>query len=125
MRIRGLSFVVCLGLGCVTAAWSQQYTVTTLAGNGTAGFLDGTDPTAAQFNNPNAIAIDSKGVLYIVDSTNQRIRTISGTTVATIAGTGSIGSSGNGSAATSATFNSPGGVAVDSSGTIYVADTVN
>ena len=40
MPNRGLSSVVCLGLSCITAAWSQQYTVTTLAGNGSAGFAD-------------------------------------------------------------------------------------
>src|SRR5947207_2823533 len=125
MPNRGLSLAVCLGLSCLTAAWSQQYTITTLAGNGAAGFVDGSDPAAAQFNNPNAIAVDSKGAVYIADTANNRIRMISGGAVSTIAGTGTLGSSGNGSAATSATLNGPGGVAVDSSGTIYIADTGN
>jgi uncharacterized protein (TIGR03437 family) len=116
---------VCFGLSCATAAWSQQYTIVPVAGNGSAGFADGSDPTAAQFNNPNGIAIDSKGVIYVADTSNHRIRTITNGTVATIAGTGTAGSTGNGSAATSALLNGPGGVTVDSSGAIYIADTGN
>src|SRR5215472_7147674 len=124
MPNRGLSLAVCLGLCCFTA-WSQQYTVTTLAGNGSAGFADGGDPTAVQFNSPNAIAIDSKGVLYIADTANNRIRTISGSTTATVAGNGTAGITGNGAAATNATLFGPGGILVDSTGNIYIADTVN
>jgi len=125
MLNRGLTLVVCLGLGWMPAARGQQYTITTLAGNGSAGFNDGSDPTQVQFNNPNAIAIDSKGVLYVADTTNHRIRTITNGTTATIAGTGTQGYSGDGAAATSATLNSPGGVAVDSSGNVYISDTAN
>ena len=109
----------------LTAAWSQQYNITTVAGNGAAGFADGSDPTTVQFNSPNLIALDSKGALYIADTTNHRVRMISGNTVTTIAGTGNIGQGGNNGPAASATLNSPGGVAVDSAGTIYIADTGN
>src|SRR5215469_4161856 len=100
MQKWGLSLSVCLGLCVVPAARSQQYTISTVAGNGSAGFADASDPTQVQFNNPNAIAIDSKGVLYVADTANHRIRTISNGTTATIAGTGTAGSSGNGAAAT-------------------------
>ena len=122
MPNRGLSLVVCLGLSAFTAAWSQQYTIAPVAGNGSAGFADGAG-TAAQFNNPNAIFVDSKGVLYVADTTNNRIRTVTGGTAATIAGTGTPGNSGNGASATAATVNSPGGIAVDSAGTVYIGDT--
>jgi uncharacterized protein (TIGR03437 family) len=125
MPNRGLSLVVCFGLSFATALRSQQYTITPVAGNGSAGFVDSSDPTQAQFNNPNGIAIDSKGVLYVADTANNRIRTITNGNVTTIAGTGTAGSTGNGSAATSALLSSPGGVSVDSSGTIYIADTGN
>jgi uncharacterized protein (TIGR03437 family) len=124
MQNRGLSLVVCFGLSCVTVSWSQQYTITTVAGNGSAGFADASG-TAAQFNNPNAIAIDSRGVLYVADTSNNRIRTINNGNVATIAGTGTAGNTGNGSAATSATLSGSGGVYVDGAGTIYIADTGN
>ena len=117
--------IVCLCLCGLSSAWSQQYTITTLAGNGAAGFADGSDPAAVQFNSPNLIALDSKGAIYIADTTNHRVRMISGNTVTTIAGTGNIGQGGNNGPATSATVNSPGGVAVDSAGTIYIADTGN
>src|ERR1035437_11060583 len=78
MKIWGRSLVVCLlclSAG-VSAVWGQQYTIQTLAGNGSAGFADG-DLAAAQLNSPNAVALDSKGNLYIADTGNQRIRMIS------------------------------------------------
>ena len=89
MKIRGRSLVVCLGLLCLSAAHGQQYTIQTLAGNGSAGFAgDNGDPAAAQLNSPNAVALDSNGDLYIADTGNHRIRKISGGTITTIAGTG-------------------------------------
>src|SRR6516164_7152651 len=125
MPNRGLSLVVCFGLSFAATLRSQQYNITPVAGNGSAGFADSSDPTQAQFNNPNGIAIDSKGVLYIADTQNNRIRTITNGSVTTIAGTGTAGNTGNGSAATGATLSNPGGIAVDSSGNIYIADTGN
>src|SRR5256885_1316365 len=83
------------------------------------GFLAGLGPGAAQLNHPNALVVDSKGAVYIADSAGQRVRLISGGAVSTIAGTGAAGYSGSGAAATSAIINNPGGVAVDSSGTVY------
>src|SRR3954465_9634747 len=110
MKIRGLSPVVCSGmLAC--AAWSQQYTISTIAGNGTAGFGgDNGAAAASQLNAPYGLAIDSKGNLYIADSSNHRVRMVSGGTIPTIAGTGTASFSGDKAAATSATLNSPSGV---------------
>ena len=126
MKIRGCSLVVCLGLLCFSAARGQQYTIQTLAGNGSAGYAgDNGAPTAAQLSSPSALALDSKGNLYIADTANQRIRMISGGTITTIAGTGTIGYSGDKAAATAATVSSPGGLAFDSSGNLYIADTGN
>ena len=124
MLFQGSSLAVCLGL-LSSAAFGQQYTITTLAGNGSAGFVDGADLSAVQFNNPNAIAIDSKGALYIADTAGHRIRLISGGSVSTIGGNGTAGYNGSGAAATSANINSPGGIAVDSSGAVYMAETSN
>ena len=97
--------------------------VTTLAGSGTASFADGTG-SAAQFNGPKGVAVDSSGTVYVADTYNHRIRKItSAGVVTTLAGSGTAGStSGTGSAAQ---FNTPYGVAVDSSGTVYVGDKIN
>src|ERR1019366_4387078 len=126
MKIRGCSLVVCLGLLCVSASRGQQYTIQTLAGNGSAGYAgDNGAPAAAQLSSPSAVALDSKGNLYISDTANQRIRMISGSTITTIAGTGTIGYTGDTAAATAATLSSPSGLAFDSAGNLYIADTGN
>ena len=99
--------------------------VSTLAGSaGISGSADGTG-NAARFNNPFHVAADSAGNIYVADTGNQTIRKITPAgVVSTFAGSaGIIGSAdGMGSAAR---FNNPYGVALDGSGNIYVADTVN
>jgi sugar lactone lactonase YvrE len=97
--------------------------VTTLAGSGAAGANNGTG-TAASFNDPGCLTVDSFGNVYVTDPLNQLIRKITpGGLVSTLAGSGAQGAA-NG-AGTEASFNFPGGIAVDSSGTVYVADTYN
>ena len=99
--------------------------VTTLAGQfASSGSADGTG-SAARFNNARDIAIDTSGDLYVADLSNYTIRKVtSAGVVTTLAGTaGAFGSTdGTGSAAR---FNSPTGVAVDSAGNVFVADTTN
>ena len=97
--------------------------VTTLAGSGVAGNADGTG-SAAQFYYPNGVAVDSSGTVYVADYTNNRIRKITAAgVVTTLAGSGVAGyADGIGSAAQ---FTNPAGMAIDSSGTLYVADTNN
>ena len=99
--------------------------VSTLAGSaGNAGSADGTG-SAARFNGPSGVAVDSAGNLYVGDYGNHTIRKITSSgVVSTLAGlAGARGSAdGTGSAAR---FNSPNGVTLDSAGNVYVADNQN
>ena len=106
----------------------------TVAGNGTCGFSGDNGPaTSAQLNGPSGVAVDSAGNLYIADTSNNRIRKVSSGVIATVAGNGTPGFSGNnspasggdGGPATSAMLNGPSGVAVDSAGKLFIADTWN
>jgi sugar lactone lactonase YvrE len=98
--------------------------VTTLAGSaGLSGSADGTG-AAALFRSPAGIAIDGAGTLYVADQTNHTIRTVTPSgAVATFAGTAGVQGSADGAIA-SATFSNPLAVAVDASGTVYVADNI-
>ncbi|HEV3201474.1 MAG TPA: hypothetical protein VGZ73_26425 [Bryobacteraceae bacterium] len=97
--------------------------ITTVAGNGTYGYSGDNGPaTSASLAGPTSVAVDSSGNLYIADFGNHRIRKVSGGTITTVAGNGTAGNSGDDGPATSASLNNPSGVAVDSAGTLYLAD---
>ncbi|MBI3851275.1 MAG: HYR domain-containing protein [Verrucomicrobia bacterium] len=102
--------------------------ITTIAGNGTAGFGgDGGPAASASFNYPRGLATDSAGNVFIADLSNNRIRrweAASGT-LSTVAGNGTAGFSGDGGPATSAQLYHPYSVAVDSHGNVYIADQQN
>jgi trimeric autotransporter adhesin len=158
-------------------------TITVVAGNATAGFSgDNGQAASAQLNNPNGLAVDTAGNLYIADTGNARIRKVNpagvistfagdgrtgfsgdggpalsaelggvsglafdtagnlyfsqigshlvrviraNNTVAAVAGKGTAGFSGDNGAATAADLSSPGGLAVDSQGNVFIADTQN
>ena len=100
-------------------------TITTVAGNGTAGYSgDGGPATSAQLNGPEVVALDSAGNLYIAEYYNNRVRKVAATTgiITTVAGNGTQNYSGDGGPATSAALWSPTGVAVDSANNLYIAD---
>ncbi len=99
--------------------------VTTLAGAvSQTGLVNSTDYFTARFNHPVGIAFDSTNqVLYVADSGNNVIRTVSAAGVTTFAGTGTAGA-GEG-AALSAQFHAPVGVALDGSGNVFVSDGLN
>jgi sugar lactone lactonase YvrE len=101
--------------------------ITTVAGNGTYGFSgDGGPATSAELNGPSGVAVDASGDIFIADSYNNRIRKVLASgIITTVAGNGIRGFSGDGGPATSAELGTPGGVAVDGSGDIFVADTGN
>jgi serine/threonine protein kinase, bacterial len=98
-------------------------TVSTLAGSGAPGSVDGIGKSAT-FYNPTSVAVNQAGTLYVADQTSNKIRKISpGGTVTTVAGSGKAGSlDGTGVAAS---FSSPCGVAIDKIGNLYVADLGN
>ena len=100
--------------------------ITTVAGNGTQGFSGDNGPaTSAQLWYAEGIAVDSAGSLYIADYWNNRIRKVSNGVITTVAGNGTLGFSGDNGPATSAQLWNPTGVAVDSVGNLYIADTGN
>jgi sugar lactone lactonase YvrE len=99
--------------------------VSTLAGTpGITGFADG-DGTAAVFAFPSGIAVDSEGNMYVADSANRRVRRVTPAgSVATVAGSTNLPGFADGSG-TSVRFGWPGGIAVDGSGNVFVADGIN
>ena len=102
--------------------------ISTIAGNGTAGFSgDGGQSTDAQLSGVAGIALDGNGNLYIVDSGNHRIRIVNTTTgiITTFAGNGTGAYTGDGGQATAASLNYPSGVATDANGYIYISDAGN
>ena len=100
-----------------------QYSVSTYAGTGAAGLINGT-LTTAQFTNSFGICRDNSGTIYIADNGNNCIRKITTAgIVSTYAGSATAGYiDGN---ATTALFNNPTGVCADDSGNVYVADFLN
>jgi len=100
--------------------------ITTVAGNGTAGFCgEGYVATAACLSWPRGVAIDGTGNIWIADTDNQRIRVVIGGVLYTYAGTGVQGNAGDYGPATSAQLNLPSTVTADSSGNMYVTDSGN
>jgi uncharacterized protein (TIGR03437 family) len=107
---------------------STSGTITTFAGNGLTGVGGGGGPaTAAQMIGPAGLAVDGQGNVYISDTVGQRIRvvTLSNGQINTYAGNRTEGYSGDGGAAINAELNTPTGLAVDTSGNLYIADTLN
>jgi hypothetical protein len=108
------------GLGCAAPQ------ATTLAGNGSASYSDGTGGVSgsASFHDPTAITMGVAGTIYVADATNHRIRAVAadGTTT-TLAGNGmATQTDGNGGAMGTASFINPRGIAFDGNHTLFVAD---
>jgi sugar lactone lactonase YvrE len=98
-----------------------------VAGTGTAGFSgDGGPATAARLNGPWGLAVEPRGVLYIADASNHRVRQVTPEgIIATTAGTGTPGFSGDGGPATLARLDRPLDLTVDSHGNLFLVDSLN
>jgi trimeric autotransporter adhesin len=128
------------GCGVSGSPAGNIHTILGSTGNGAAGSGgDGGSAKSALLAGPFAVAVDSKNNYYIADWANNRIRVVNTGTetvtiatvsvpagaIETIAGNGDFGYSGDGDKAKNATMKSPYGVAVDTSGNIFIADTFN
>ena len=107
---------------CLPQAFAaQQRSVSTLIGNGAAGYSD------QQVNNPYGLAFGPDGAFYFCDLDNQRIRRLdlkAGRT-STVAGNGQRGYAGDGGAATAAALNMPHEIQFDAAGHLYIAERDN
>ncbi len=101
--------------------------ISTFAGTGVAGLSgDGGPATNAQLNGPAGVSVDAGGNVYIADMTNNVVRKINAAgVISTIAGTGVGGYNGDGNLAINAQLYSPSGVAIDTSGNVYISDQLN
>src|SRR5581483_9566400 len=81
--------------------------------------------SSGTIDNPDSIVVDANGNLFITDTGKYRVVEYSGSALSVLAGTAKSGFSGDGGKATSATFNNPQGIAMDSAGFLYIADSFN
>lgn len=111
---------------CVVRKIDSTNTITTVAGQAQQCGYNGEGPaTTHMLAYPGQLALDSGNNLYIADSGNCRIRKVVGTTISTVAGNGNCGFAGDGGLAVNANLNTPNGLALDSAGDIFIADTYN
>ncbi len=116
----GELFVGDFGNNLIRAINMSSVAVTTIAGTGTAGLVNGS-ATTAKFNGTANIVFDSNGNLYVADEENNVIRVINTAgTVSTLCGSGLAGYQDG--PASSARFDHPEGMATDAAGNLYVAD---
>lgn len=103
-------------------------TISRFAGTGVAGYSgDGDSARLCTLNQPEGIAVDGSGNLYIADASNQVVRKVDAASgfISTVAGMGAPGYSGDGGPALMAKLYEPVGVAIDAAGNLYVADLIN
>ena len=103
-------------------------TITTIAGDGQPQYLgDNGLAIFASFKDPLSVVSDAEGNLFIADTGNNRVRRVDHSTgiITTFAGTGAVGHGGDEGPGIKASLNFPSGLAVDSLGSLYIADTDN
>ncbi len=132
-------YVVDLGNSRVRKVSAATGIITTVAGNGTWGYsgdggpatsasvkISGQDGTTITLGSPPSVAVDAAGNLYLSDTYSNRIRKVDANgIITTIAGNGTAGIGGDGGPATAAALNQPGGLTLDASGGLLIADESN
>jgi autotransporter-associated beta strand protein len=121
-------FIADSGNSAIREVNASTGTIATVAGNGIGGYSgDGGSATQAQLSDPTAVAADAAGDLYIADSMHNAIREVDLSTnrITTFAGNKAGSYSGDGGAATSAELYDSLGVAADTTGNLFVADSNN
>ncbi len=118
-------FVYCLFVAFLFHS-AQAQNIKTIAGDGVTQYIgDGYPATAYSLAFPRSIYVDKKGVVYVADYFNDRIRKIYKDTISTIVGTGVPGYSGDGGPASAAKLANPDGVCMDTSGNMYITEFYN
>jgi len=114
-------------MALIPLAQAQYYVISTVAGNGQVQFSDGGGAaTSARLIAPNYTAADGAGNVFVSDNYYHQVFQISAAgTITVAAGTGKQGFSGDGGRATAAQLDGPAGLAVDSAGNLYIADSAN
>jgi uncharacterized protein (TIGR03437 family) len=121
----GNAYVVEVGANKIRKV-AANGTISTFAGDGVARFNGDSLPASqASLNSPTAVAVDANDSVYIADYMNHRVRKVSQGVITTVAGTGSPGFSGDQGAGIAAQLNGPLGLALDSSGNVYISDSNN
>jgi sugar lactone lactonase YvrE len=123
LRVVVIRFSRFLAVIVFATTTARAQIITTVVGDGLG---DGHAATNAEVATPEAVAVDTRGSLYIADYDNNRVRKVdSSGVITTVAGNGVAGYAGDGGPAVSAVLNHPSGVAIDGSGNVYIADTTN
>ena len=126
VRFRPLALLVLSGslFILLADAPAKTYVVQTVAGSNFVG--DGGSALNAVLSQPEGVAVDRLGNIYVADADDNRVRRISpGGVIQTVAGTGVAGFAGDGGPANVALLNQPYGLAVDAAGNLYIADLGN
>ena len=124
---QGNLYISDYGNNLIREVFASNGTIATIAGTSTPGFSgDGGPAASAQFSVAHSLAVDAAGNLYIADGPNARIRVVSPAgIISTFAGNGTYGYAGDGGPAVNAALYFPVGIAVDSAGNVFIADTGN
>ena len=124
----GNLYIADSGNNAIRMVYATTHFITTVAGEGGIQGSSGNNgpATSALLNNPNSIAFDPAGNLYIADTGNSVIRKVTpGGTISIFAGNGTFSFSGDNGPANTAALNYPWGVAASPTGYVYIADLYN